>query len=183
MFSVCQIYKVWKQFTTTTVRQNVLDSCFQYVKFIKFESNSQLILSIRLFQISCFQYVKFIKFESNSQHSLNRLSPPSLTRSCFQYVKFIKFESNSQRQTAAYSSSVRCFQYVKFIKFESNSQLLINRLLAKARCFQYVKFIKFESNSQLLRPTCVPYYGVFSMSNLESLKAIHNRYVQRKWLC
>ena len=45
-------------------------------------------------QQSCFQYVKFIKFESNSQHMCYQ---PITFRSCFQYVKFIKFESNSQR--------------------------------------------------------------------------------------
>ena len=42
-------------------------SCFQYVKFIKFESNSQLDFIDIYFPVGCFQYVKFIKFESNSQ--------------------------------------------------------------------------------------------------------------------
>ena len=42
--------------------------CFQYVKFIKFESNSQLDMKLPADWASCFQYVKFIKFESNSQH-------------------------------------------------------------------------------------------------------------------
>ena len=44
-------------------------------------------------KVGCFQYVKFIKFESNSQQSPGRT--PAAFR-CFQYVKFIKFESNSQ---------------------------------------------------------------------------------------
>ena len=53
--------------------------CFQYVKFIKFESNSQLKgrftdSAESCFQYVNFQYVKFIKFESNSQR-LNRTSP------------------------------------------------------------------------------------------------------------
>ena len=43
------------------------ESCFQYVKFIKFESNSQLIFVFFKVSLGCFQYVKFIKFESNSQ--------------------------------------------------------------------------------------------------------------------
>ena len=43
--------------------------------------------------IGCFQYVKFIKFESNSQLEIKE---DSLDNGCFQYVKFIKFESNSQ---------------------------------------------------------------------------------------
>ena len=68
-------------------------SCFQYVKFIKFESNSQLQSHILHYNACCFQYVKFIKFESNSQLSLLQISH---LLGCFQYVKFIKFESNSQ---------------------------------------------------------------------------------------
>ena len=43
--------------------------------------------------VGCFQYVKFIKFESNSQP---KSSVTQLIGGCFQYVKFIKFESNSQ---------------------------------------------------------------------------------------
>ena len=68
----------------------------------------------------CFQYVKFIKFESNSQPVSLFIC---VCACCFQYVKFIKFESNSQPAWACHSFLVGCFQYVKFIKFESNSQL------------------------------------------------------------
>ena len=96
LFSVCQIYKVWKQFTTEKVQDFNRLRCFQYVKFIKFESNSQL------------WFAAFL-----SEHC------------CFQYVKFIKFESNSQLYSFCYKIYVSCFQYVKFIKFESNSQLFI----------------------------------------------------------
>ena len=48
------------------------DSCFQSVKVIKFESNSQLtpITSERM--PGCFQSVKVIKFESNSQPETNK---------------------------------------------------------------------------------------------------------------
>ena len=46
----------------------------------------------------CFQYVKFIKFESNSQRT--RYADDT-KKSCFQYVKFIKFESNSQLKVMA----------------------------------------------------------------------------------
>ena len=67
--------------------------CFQYVKFIKFESNSQRELSVNAVDTSCFQYVKFIKFESNSQPG----GKVEQAQGCFQYVKFIKFESNSQQ--------------------------------------------------------------------------------------
>ena len=49
---------------------NLADCCFQYVKFIKFESNSQLESGMRFHHSCCFQYVKFIKFESNSQLTL-----------------------------------------------------------------------------------------------------------------
>ena len=45
-------------------------SCFQYVKFIKFESNSQPNDNVDIVHECCFQYVKFIKFESNSQLSM-----------------------------------------------------------------------------------------------------------------
>ena len=69
LFSVCQIYKVWKQFTTRTCLRIWRLSCFQYVKFIKFESNSQPPLEERKILNCCFQYVKFIKFESNSQRA------------------------------------------------------------------------------------------------------------------
>ena len=46
------------------------DSCFQSVKVIKFESNSQLASMTVAMQESCFQSVKVIKFESNSQQNL-----------------------------------------------------------------------------------------------------------------
>ena len=69
--------------------------------------------------VSCFQYVKFIKFESNSQPFFIYIFAK---KSCFQYVKFIKFESNSQLDTVQSAFDDGCFQYVKFIKFESNSQ-------------------------------------------------------------
>ena len=75
--------------------------------------------AIKELRLSCFQYVKFIKFESNSQQTA---SPNLMLLSCFQYVKFIKFESNSQPLLVVSLSWQRCFQYVKFIKFESNSQ-------------------------------------------------------------
>ena len=93
LFSVCQIYKVWKQFTTQIRLADAHIRCFQYVKFIKFESNSQRHHSGNLRIACCFQYVKFIKFESNSQPG-RKIS--AMFRCCFQYVKFIKFESNSQ---------------------------------------------------------------------------------------
>ena len=48
LFSVCQIYKVWKQFTTLTFKICCMNNCFQYVKFIKFESNSQHLFQTRL---------------------------------------------------------------------------------------------------------------------------------------
>ena len=70
----------------------------------------------------CFQYVKFIKFESNSQLVITDIN---IDASCFQYVKFIKFESNSQHEGYKHLVKLGCFQYVKFIKFESNSQLLL----------------------------------------------------------
>ena len=95
LFSVCQIYKVWKQFTTTFTSYSFTRSCFQYVKFIKFESNSQHARVSATHWFCCFQYVKFIKFESNSQL---RNHNAQFDRCCFQYVKFIKFESNSQQK-------------------------------------------------------------------------------------
>ena len=70
-------------------------------------------------RMRCFQYVKFIKFESNSQLKTDDYGN---SRSCFQYVKFIKFESNSQLSSIYAFFTPSCFQYVKFIKFESNSQ-------------------------------------------------------------
>ena len=45
--------------------------CFQSVKDIKFESNSQLQTSYTYFKKRCFQSVKDIKFESNSQHAVS----------------------------------------------------------------------------------------------------------------
>ena len=42
-------------------------SCFQSVKDIKFESNSQLSIMMVMQVYRCFQSVKDIKFESNSQ--------------------------------------------------------------------------------------------------------------------
>ena len=47
--------------------------CFQCVKVIKFESNSQLTLTYDNSHISCFQCVKVIKFESNSQRLMTRI--------------------------------------------------------------------------------------------------------------
>ena len=67
--------------------------CFQCVKDIKFESNSQLDTRISVFVECCFQCVKDIKFESNSQL---RMKIFSFIFCCFQCVKDIKFESNSQ---------------------------------------------------------------------------------------
>ena len=67
----------------------------------------------------CFQSVKDIKFESNSQHDGTVLT--ALGR-CFQSVKDIKFESNSQLWKDKDSFREGCFQSVKDIKFESNSQ-------------------------------------------------------------
>ena len=122
LFSVCQIYKVWKQFTTIKSFKFFHLCCFQYVKFIKFESNSQHIPLIYHEKNSCFQYVKFIKFESNSQPGIHESYPDM---GCFQYVKFIKFESNSQQNFFTHPKTWCCFQYVKFIKFESNSQLCL----------------------------------------------------------
>ena len=68
-------------------------SCFQSVKDIKFESNSQLKDTYNGNRYGCFQSVKDIKFESNSQHHRHL---PHTQESCFQSVKDIKFESNSQ---------------------------------------------------------------------------------------
>ena len=45
----------------------VISSCFQSVKDIKFESNSQPAIFDNILKQSCFQSVKDIKFESNSQ--------------------------------------------------------------------------------------------------------------------
>ena len=47
--------------------------------------------------LSCFQSVKDIKFESNSQRTF--IEVPGIT-SCFQSVKDIKFESNSQQENS-----------------------------------------------------------------------------------
>ena len=69
------------------------EGCFQNVKVIKFESNSQLASLNKQVSISCFQNVKVIKFESNSQQGAKFTW---LEMSCFQNVKVIKFESNSQ---------------------------------------------------------------------------------------
>ena len=83
-------------------------------------------MTYNLFDKSCcFQYVKFIKFESNSQL---QIGTDALDNGCFQYVKFIKFESNSQLPVVFITVVVRCFQYVKFIKFESNSQQTIKNI-------------------------------------------------------
>ena len=50
---------------------NFLICCFQSVKDIKFESNSQLISISVGITIGCFRSVKDIKFESNSQHAVS----------------------------------------------------------------------------------------------------------------
>ncbi len=72
--------------------------------------------------IGCFQCVKVIKFESNSQHNYYF---SNYADSCFQCVKVIKFESNSQHAPLAQKLNPCCFQCVKVIKFESNSQPLV----------------------------------------------------------
>ena len=69
LFPVCQRYKVWKQFTTVCWGHSMNLCCFQSVKDIKFESNSQPCLIRSSQEDSCFQSVKDIKFESNSQPS------------------------------------------------------------------------------------------------------------------
>ena len=69
----------------------------------------------------CFQSVKVIKFESNSQQQHPDADRPD---NCFQSVKVIKFESNSQLRKEMDKWGGNCFQSVKVIKFESNSQLL-----------------------------------------------------------
>ena len=61
MFSVCQIYKVWKQFTTSFVLKRNTLRCFQYVKFIKFESNSQHAKTIRIGYFMLFSVCQIYK--------------------------------------------------------------------------------------------------------------------------
>ena len=86
--------------------------------------------------LSCFQCVKVIKFESNSQQSScysNRIV------GCFQCVKVIKFESNSQLIVVALAMVICCFQCVKVIKFESNSQRPLAPYLVKHVVFSVSK--------------------------------------------
>ena len=89
--------------------QNI-GGCFQCVKVIKFESNSQLLFKTSISRLCCFQCVKVIKFESNSQLIGNFTF--HLTR-CFQCVKVIKFESNSQLSTSDLRSSLVVFSVSK----------------------------------------------------------------------
>ena len=119
--------------------------CLQSVKDTKFESNSQLFLSLWEFLVCCLQSVKDTKFESNSQLLV---MPICLLVCCLQSVKDTKFESNSQLQRAISASTKCCLQSVKDTKFESNSQLGAKLNTLSIRCLQSVKDTKFESNSQ-----------------------------------
>ena len=67
LLSVCQRYKFRKQFTTFHVFDENLERCYQSVKDINFESNSQQFLLKLEEHLGCYQSVKDINFESNSQ--------------------------------------------------------------------------------------------------------------------
>ena len=120
--------------------------CFQSVKDIKFESNSQQSASAHDGTPVTTPSRMPTTVESNTQRMRDMLSLPG---SCFQSVKDIKFESNSQLTVKLIALRCSCFQSVKDIKFESNSQLVRANSSLCAGCFQSVKDIKFESNSQL----------------------------------
>ena len=70
--------------------------------------------------VNCFQSVKVIKFESNSQQNIKN---DNISVDCFQSVKVIKFESNSQQASKDPDKGEYCFQSVKIIKFESSAAL------------------------------------------------------------
>ena len=73
-----------------------------------------------------------------------------------------------------------CYQSVKDRKFESNSQLAWGRGSARTGCYQSVKDRKFESNSQLQIYGNILGNAVISLSKIENLKAIHNKFSSLK---
>ena len=194
--STAKVQKIWEQFTTPCLSDASPPRLFRLQKYKKFESNSQLITSVK-YPYLLFRLQKYKKFESNSQrvvvaiHYFVVVSTAKVQKiweqfttlilgsliaaGLFRLQKYKKFESNSQQNLVYRIPDRGCFD----CKSTKNLRAIHNSLdfqQAAGNVVSTAKVQKIWEQFTTNIASALAGFCCFDCKSTKNLRAIHNLY-------